>query len=56
MSEEKVGPFDPQAVDAVGELAWAIADEFVKAFDELLVEMAQPDAKEPEVAKTAGSS
>jgi len=56
MSEEKFGPFDPHDVNAVGELAWLIADEFVKAFDELLADMAQPDANEPEAAKTAGST
>jgi hypothetical protein len=56
MSQEKIGPLDPQAVDAVGELAWLIADEFVNAFDELLVEMAQPDPSEPERVKTAGSA
>jgi hypothetical protein len=56
MPKEKIGPFDPPAVDAVGELAWLIADEFVNAFDELLVEMAQPDPGEPERTKTAGSA
>ena len=56
MSTEKFGPFDPQAVDAVGDLAWLIADEFERAFDELLISMAQPDPAEPEIVKTAGST
>jgi hypothetical protein len=56
MPQEKIGPFDPHTVDALGELAWLIADEFVNAFEELLVEMTQPDPREPEKTKTAGSA
>lgn len=56
MSQEKFGPFDPHAADAVGELAWLIADEFVKAFDDLFLDIVRPDLSEPEAAKTAGST
>lgn len=42
---------DARAAEAVGALAWIIAAEFERAFDELFIEMATLTAEELELAK-----
>ena len=42
---------DYKAINAIGQLAWLIAQEFEQAFDDLFLDIATPDEK-PEKPKT----
>ena len=48
-----MNPDDPdyKGANAVGQLAWLIAQEFEQAFDDLFLDMVNPDEENPEKPK-----